>query len=69
MTARAGGTRLFPVAVALFAVGLLAFVVIFGLYATGHAELPVWLNMVAGLCLPAGLALGVFALVRKGRRR
>ena len=56
-----------PVAVALFAVGLLAVLSILVLFATGRHDLPVWLS-VAGMLTPAGLAVGVAGVVLGGRR-
>ena len=61
--------KLLPLAVGLFAAGVLAIVAVFVLYATGHSDLPLWLN-VAATYLPAiGLALGIIAVVRKARRK
>ncbi|KOV89773.1 hypothetical protein [Nocardia sp. NRRL S-836] len=61
--------KLLPLAIGLFAVGVLAIIAVFVLFATGHSDLPVWLN-VAATYLPAlGLALGIIAVVRKSRRR
>ncbi|WP_200797355.1 hypothetical protein [Streptoalloteichus hindustanus] len=68
MQARAGDTKLVPVGVTLFGIGLLAVVAIFVLFATGRTELPVWLNVTAGLGLPVGLALGVAGVIRNARR-
>ena len=61
--------KMLPLAVGLFAVGVLAIVAVFVLFATGHSDLPVWLN-VAATYLPAiGLGLGIFAVVRKARQK
>ncbi|MEU7475363.1 hypothetical protein AB0A63_05220 [Lentzea sp. NPDC042327] len=61
--------KLMPLAIGLFAVGVLAIVVVFALFLTGHGDLPVWLN-VAATYLPAiGLGLGIVAVIRKSRRR
>ncbi|SFP46924.1 hypothetical protein SAMN05421810_102679 [Amycolatopsis arida] len=54
--------------IALFAVGMLAVVAVFVLFAAGFQDLPVWLSAVAGVVTPAGLALGLIALVREARR-
>ncbi|MET8762087.1 hypothetical protein [Lentzea sp. NPDC004782] len=62
-------SKMLPLAVGLFAVGVLAIVAVFVLFATGHGDLPVWLN-VAATYLPAiGLALGIVAVIRKSRRK
>lgn len=63
----AGPSRLVGVAVALFAVGLLAILTVFVLFATGRGDLPVWLNL---LCLlaPAGLVVGVVGVALRARR-
>ena len=61
--------KLMPLAIGLFAVGVLAIIAVFVLFATGHSDLPVWLN-VAATYLPAlGLGLGIIAVVRKSRRK
>lgn len=57
-----------PISLAMFGVGLLAIIVIFGLFATGHQDLPAWISVVALLC-PAGLIFGVIATVARARRR
>lgn len=67
MAATAPKIKLIPVAIAVFALGLLAVVSTFGLYAAGQTELPLWLNL-ACLLLPVGLALGVFAVFRQSRK-
>jgi uncharacterized membrane protein YhdT len=62
-------SKMLPLAVGLFAVGVLAIVAVFVLFATGHGDLPVWLN-VAATYLPAiGLALAIVAVIRKSRRK
>lgn len=58
-----------PVAVAIFAVGLIALAAIFVLYVSGHHDLPVWLNSSAGVLVPLGLALALIGLVREARRK
>lgn len=61
--------KLMPLAIGLFAVGVLAIIVVFVLFATGHSDLPVALN-VAATYLPAiGLGLGIIAVVRKARQK
>ncbi|HEY8374812.1 MAG TPA: hypothetical protein VIL00_18935 [Pseudonocardiaceae bacterium] len=69
MASNAGRTVLFPLAVVLSVAGLVALAAVFGLFALGHGDLPVWLNVAAGLFLPLGLALGLLDVVRAGRRR
>jgi hypothetical protein len=59
--------RLLTVAMVLFAVGLVALAVAFGLFATGHRNLPMWLSL-ASLLLPIGLALGVVRTRRQWQR-
>ncbi|MGH3436982.1 MAG: hypothetical protein ACRDRN_11015 [Sciscionella sp.] len=58
---------LIGVAVALFAAGVLAIVVVFGIALSGAAGLPVWLPSAAGGVTAAGLALGLIALLREAR--
>jgi phosphatidylglycerophosphate synthase len=57
-------SKLMPAAVTLFAIGLLAVIAVFGLYAAGQRNLTVWLY-VAAMLLPIGLALAVFSVVRR----
>lgn len=64
----ASRSRVLPTAVALFTVGLIAILTVFVLFATGHRDLPLWLNLVC-LLAPAGLAVGVVGAVRQARRR
>jgi len=54
-------------AMVLFAAGLVALAVAFGLFATGHRKLPMWLTL-SGLLLPIGLVLGVARTNRLSRR-
>ncbi|HEX7308655.1 hypothetical protein [Lentzea sp.] len=61
--------KLLPLAVGLFAVGVLAIVVVFVLFATGHSDLPVWLNVAATYLPAVGLGLGIIAVIRKSRRK
>ncbi|GAA2790134.1 hypothetical protein GCM10010452_18140 [Crossiella cryophila] len=67
MAVTAPKIKLIPVAIVVFAIGLLAVVSTFGLFASGRTELPLWLNL-ACLLLPIGLALGVFAVFRQSRK-
>jgi len=52
----------------LFAVGLLAVVVIMVLFATGSQDLPLWLNLAAMLA-PVGFGVGLFGVFLEGRSR
>lgn len=64
----ASRSRLLPTAVALFTVGLLGILTVFVLFATGHHDLPLWLNLVC-LLAPVGFAVGVAGAVMQARRR
>lgn len=61
------GSALLGSALTLFGVGLLAILVVFGLFAAGYENLPVWLNLLTLLC-PAGLIFGVLTAVLRSRR-
>lgn len=61
--------KMLPLAVGLFAVGVLAIIAVFVLFATGHSDLPVWLNVAATYLPAVGLGLGIFAVVRKARQK
>jgi uncharacterized membrane protein YhdT len=61
--------KMLPLAVGLFAVGVLAIIAVFVLFATGHGDLPVWLNVAATYLPAVGLGLGIFAVVRKARQK
>ncbi len=61
--------KLLPLAVGLFAVGVLAIVAVFVLFATGHGDLPLWLNVAATYLPAAGLGLGIIAVIRKARQK
>jgi len=69
MTAAVQRPKLMPLALALFALGVVAIVVVFALFAAGRSNLPVWLSVGACLLPPAGLALGVFSAVRNSRSK
>jgi hypothetical protein len=58
--------RLLTAAMMLFAAGLVALAVMFGLFATGHRRLPMWLSL-SSLLLPIGLALGIARTRRQSR--
>jgi hypothetical protein len=53
----------------VFAVGVLAVLAVFVMFAAGLRDLPVWFSAVAGVATPLGLALGFIALVREHRSR
>jgi len=61
--------KLMPLALGLFALGLVAIVVVFVLFAAGKSDLPVWLNVAAWLLTPIGLAVGVLSAVRDSRSK
>jgi hypothetical protein len=67
MTSSHARPRALAVSVVLFGLGLLSIVIIFGLHATGAADLPTWLN-VATMLAPLGLATGVISVVVHARR-
>jgi hypothetical protein len=54
--------------IVLFAVGMVAVVAVFVLFAAGFSDLPVWLSAAAGVITPLGLGLGFAALVREHRQ-
>ncbi|HEY7812223.1 MAG TPA: hypothetical protein VIC62_03245 [Nakamurella sp.] len=55
------------VGVGCFALGLIAVVVVFGLFASGAHDLPLWLNLAAMLA-PVGFGLALVGLFRQARR-
>jgi hypothetical protein len=61
--------KLIPLAIGLFAVGVLAIIAVFVLFATGHGDLPVWLNVLATYAPALGLGLGIIAVIRKARQK
>lgn len=67
MATSVSGSRLLPVAVGLFAIGVLAICAVFVLFAVGRHDLPLWLNLTC-LLAPAGLIVGVVGTVRQSRR-
>ncbi|MQA07321.1 MAG: hypothetical protein GEU98_02000 [Pseudonocardiaceae bacterium] len=69
MSADAPRPRLMPVAVVLFALGMLAVLAVFVLFATGERNLPVWLSGAAGLLTPLGFGIGLYVLVREALAR
>lgn len=62
-------SKMLPLAVGLFAVGVLAIIAVFVLFATGYSDLPVWLNVAATYLPAVGLALGIIAVIRKARQK
>lgn len=58
----------FKAAMAVFAVGLLAVLVVYGLFAAGYENLPLWLNLATSLA-PLGLITGLVVLVVRTRRQ
>lgn len=58
-----------PLSMVVFALGLVALAVIFGLYASGARDLPLWLDVVGVLLTPIGLAMGLVAVFLQQRRR
>jgi hypothetical protein len=58
---------LMRVGVGLFALGMVAVVAVFIMFAAGLDNLPIWLSAAAGVITPLGLALGLIALVREAR--
>ncbi|WAL66296.1 hypothetical protein ORV05_00280 [Amycolatopsis cynarae] len=59
---------LMRVGIGVFALGVLAVLVVFVLFAAGLHDLPVWLSAAAGLLTPLGIALGLIALIREHRK-
>ncbi len=60
---------LMRVGIGMFALGMVAVVAVFVLFAAGFSDLPVWLSAGAGVLTPLGLGLGLIALVREHRRQ
>lgn len=69
VAAPARSSLLVPVAVVIFAMGVVALAAVFALYVSGHRDLPLWLNGSAGVLGPLGLALALVGLVREARAR
>ncbi|MCA1186447.1 MULTISPECIES: hypothetical protein [unclassified Saccharopolyspora] len=67
MSAASPRSVVLPLAVGLFAAGVLAVLAVFGSYAAGLEDLPLWLNL-ATLLAPAGLVVGVVGAVLRTRR-
>jgi hypothetical protein len=62
-------STLMRIGVALFALGMLAVVAVFIMFAAGIENLPIWLSAAAGVITPLGLGLGLIALVREARQK
>jgi predicted alpha/beta-hydrolase family hydrolase len=60
-------SSLVRVGVAVFALGLLAVVVVFAMFAAGAHDLPLWLN-IAAMLAPVGFGLALIGLFRQARR-
>jgi predicted tellurium resistance membrane protein TerC len=65
--AATGKPILMRIGIGLFAIGMLAVLAVFVMFAAGLENLPVWLSAVAGVVTPLGLLLGLIALVREAR--
>ena len=59
---------LMRVGIGVFALGVLAVLVVFVLFAAGLKDLPLWLSLLAGVATPLGILLGLIALVREHRK-
>ena len=59
---------LMRVGIGVFAIGVLAVLAVFSMFAAGLRDLPVWLSALAGVATPLGIALGLIALAREHRR-
>ncbi|HEY0637409.1 MAG TPA: hypothetical protein VGD67_07165 [Pseudonocardiaceae bacterium] len=68
MPTRPRRDTLLTLAMIVFSVGLLALAVAFGLFASGHRHLPLWLSL-AIVLLPVGLAIGMVRTLRQYRAR
>jgi hypothetical protein len=60
---------LMRVGIGVFAVGVLAVLAVFVLFAAGFKDLPLWLSVLAGVATPLGIALGLIALALEHRKR
>jgi hypothetical protein len=67
--AATGKPFLMRVGIGLFALGMLAVLTVFIMFAAGLENLPVWLSAAAGIITPLGLLLGLIALVREARAK
>ena len=67
--AATGKPFLMRIGIVLFALGMLAVLTVFIMFAAGLENLPVWLSAGAGIVTPLGLLLGLIALVREARAK
>ncbi|RCW43609.1 hypothetical protein DFQ14_10687 [Halopolyspora algeriensis] len=67
MTGSTRRSAVMPAVLILFGIGLLAVLAIFGLFAAGYRNLPVWLNLAAMLA-PLALGVGLVSAVVQARR-
>jgi len=56
------------IGIGCFALGLIAVAVVFGMFAAGAHDLPLWLNLAAMLA-PVGFGLALLGMFRQARRR
>lgn len=68
MSESEGKSPLINTGLVIFAIGLVAVLVVFGLFASGLHDLPVWLMTCAGLLTPLGLVIALIGLVRQHKR-
>ncbi|WP_031464733.1 hypothetical protein [Sciscionella sediminilitoris] len=68
MREREGKSPLINTGLVIFALGLVAVVVVFSMFASGMSNLPLWLMICAGLLTPVGLVIGLVGLVRQHKR-
>jgi len=64
-----GKPFLMRVGIGLFALGMLAVLTVFIMFAAGLENLPIWLSVAAGVVTPLGLLLGLIALVIEARAK
>ena len=67
--AATGKPFLMRVGIGLFALGMLAVLAVFVMFAAGLENLPVWLSAAAGIITPLGLGLGLIALMLEARSK
>ncbi len=67
--AATGKPFLMRVGIGLFALGMLAVLTVFIMFAAGLENLPVWLSAAAGIITPLGLLLGLIALMLEARAK
>ncbi|WP_020641670.1 hypothetical protein [Amycolatopsis balhimycina] len=64
-----GKPFLMRVGIGLFALGMIAVLAVFIMFAAGLENLPIWLSVAAGVVTPLGLLLGLLALVFEARAK